>query len=981
MSRKIILFLSFVVFLTANPVSISGVIHSLENKPVKKAKVTIRNLKDEVLMEEVTNRKGKFVFKEVEPKFYFLFIEHENDGNKRIKINPRKKRNRDLVLSLKLTGEDKVQCYLYSHNKPTDHDPILNVKGLRATTKAEYIIIEWNDIKQANNYILYENGIEIYQGRENRFEKNELPGKEFCYSVQAMGNFGLEGQRSEEYCTSVPTTIPRDIKIDVSKNQLTLKWSAVNGALSYIIYRNNEKIINTDITSYKDSGLEFGTDYFYKISALDALDKESHPSVEVKGTTRGFIGSPILASMKNESRIMLIWNEVNNAESYNIYRDGELVTFIQTNTFEDIMPPGENYCYEITSVDQYGVESDRSNKHCTKVPIQPPKGLIADGDVSSMHLNWDTVEGAIYYKIYEKVSQDSAKFIIKVKSNQYTVRNLDYSADKCYLVTALDPEGEETGYSSSACNVVFESPHFTIQKMTLIEPSGNSTIDALEQGTIQFSVFNDGQSPSYKVSISIVPKNPNQNLSFEKLIVIDTLAAGRIKFVDFDLEGLLKLETGEQEFELKLLSQEDIGLDNPYHFIIKTKSVIPPKLIIADFAVSNDFGTHYIPKNEIVTLTLRIQNVGEGSSESGIIELSAKQTYSTPNFTGSLSLPSMNPGDYVDLEIPILTLQDNFAIDFILTDYLDKSAVQRIDLEVMRHYRSPLELTIQNIGTGNVDYYPDELGEIDVDRRIPLGRKNPNAMAIILATERYDDKNYPDLEFANRDGSVMRRYFKQAFGLSDFQLLPAKTWQMEGGPSENDFRNIFDPHQGDLRKRVLTAEKYSDVEEMDIFIYYRGYGEWIDGKPLLVPKDAKLNRHVTKYPLEQLVNNLSLLSVLANIHTITLFMDITYINPKRSMVSIWDFPDLPEKICILNAASIGETSQLYEEKKHSIFTYALLKGLAGSADDGNNLLELGELIEYIYKSVPEFARTVPNASRQNPAFNGVDLKRTILDLR
>ena len=77
-----------------------------------------------------------------------------------------------------------------------------------------------------------------------------------------MGNFGLEGQRSEEYCTSVPTTIPRDIKIDVSKNQLTLKWSAVNGALSYIIYRNNEKIINTDITSYKDSGLEFGTDYF-----------------------------------------------------------------------------------------------------------------------------------------------------------------------------------------------------------------------------------------------------------------------------------------------------------------------------------------------------------------------------------------------------------------------------------------------------------------------------------------------------------------------------------------------------------------------------------------------------------------------------------------------------------------------------------------------------------------------------------------------
>ena len=982
MILKTALFLSLVTSAFADPVTISGTVHSHAGKPIKKAAVTLRNMKDEILMEETTSRKGKFFFKKVEPKFYFLVIEHEDDGTKRIKINPRKTRNRDLVLRLELTGEDEpVQCYLFSNNKPTDVDPILKVKGLNAKPSAEHIIITWMDIKQAKSFILFENDIEIYRGEKTRFEKDVSPGKEFCYSVKALGGFGLQGERSDLFCTRVPTAIPRDIQIDVSTNTLSLNWTPVKGALSYLVYRNDEKIKNTDVTSYTDSELEFGTEYFYKITALDALDLESHPSVEVKGTTREFVAPPILSSMKNDTRIMLIWNEVKVAKSYNIYRGDKLLTFIQSNSFSDAMPPGEKYCYEITSIDRYGVESERSNTHCAKVPIKAPTGIAADGDVASMHLNWNKVPGAVYYKVYEKVDQDSLLFIEKVKSTQLTIRNLDYGADKCYQISALDQEGEESDLSSSACNVVLDPPHFTIQKMNLFEPSGNRVIDAQETGSLQFAVFNDGQSPAHQVNISVVSKQPNQNLVIGEDVVIDTLNAGRIEFVEISLAGLLKVETGEHEFELQISSIDRIALDEPYLFKVETKSVIPPKLIVADFAISNDFGTHYIPKNEIVNLTIRIQNVGEGGTESVDVKIKENRSFTTPDFTGNVSLPAFSPGDYMDIEIPILSSQDNFSADIELTDYLDRTVSQRLNLEVMRHNRTPMELTTQPLGTEDVEHYPDALGEIDVDRRIPLGRKNPNAMAIILATERYDDRNYSPLDYAGRDGDVVRQYFIHAFGLSDFQLLPAKTWQMEGGPSGNDLRNIFDPHQGDLRKRIITAEKYSGVDEMDIFLYYRGYGEWIKGKPLLIPKDAKITRHVTKYPLEQLVSNLSLLSVLGNIRTITIFLDITYINPKKSAGSIWDFPDLPDKICILSAASNGETSQVYKEKKHSIFTYALLKGLAGGADDGDNVIELGELTEYIYKAVPEYARTVSNASRQNPSFNGMDLKRIILDLR
>ena len=148
---------------------------------------------------------------------------------------------------MELTGENEpTRCYLFSNDKPTDFDPILNVRDLNVQSSTEQIMITWKDIKQAQSFILFENDVEIYRGEETRFEKNEFPGKEFCYSVKALGGFGLMGERSDIYCASVATAIPRDIVIDVSKNTLSLNWEPVNGALSYVIYRNDEKIINSD---------------------------------------------------------------------------------------------------------------------------------------------------------------------------------------------------------------------------------------------------------------------------------------------------------------------------------------------------------------------------------------------------------------------------------------------------------------------------------------------------------------------------------------------------------------------------------------------------------------------------------------------------------------------------------------------------------------------------------------------------------------
>ena len=140
--------------------------------------------------------------------------------------------------------------------------------------------------------------------------------------------------------------------------------------------------------------------------------------------------------------------------------------------------------------------------------------------------------------IYEKLGQDSISYKGESRSTQFTVNSLDFAADLCFVVTSIDMDGQESEFSLPACNIVLDPPHFTVQSMTLNEPSGNDVLDARESGSMQFAIFNDGQSPAHQVVASVLQKDPDPFLLIGKPIILDTLEAGRIKFVKIDIQGL-----------------------------------------------------------------------------------------------------------------------------------------------------------------------------------------------------------------------------------------------------------------------------------------------------------------------------------------------------------------------------------------------------------------------------------------------------------
>ena len=968
---------------TAKTVSISGVIFNLENKPVRKANITLLNLENIPVVVETSNRKGRFAFKEVKPDFYYLEVQHPEDGQTRIKINPRRKRNRDLVLRLIIkAAPDLPLVYTYSNAKALETDPALRMKPVKTEVGSGKITVSWGKRSQAKIYQLYRDDEMIFESNDHIFKDTlAVPGVKYCYQVMALGEHGFRGPLSPVLCISALTDVPRGIQTTVDKNKILLKWNPVDGAKSYNIYRDNEIVATSEDASFKDEELEYATTYLYSVSAKDNLDVDGPVSEKVKETTREFVDPPVLSSLKDEKSVNLIWNVVSLAKHYNLYRDGGFLKSLTGTSFTDNTPPGETLCYQITSVDKYDVESELSNQHCAKVFLKPPTGLQVIGDVKSARLTWNAIQGAFDYRVYRQIVNDSLSFLGKMKSPAYTHIGLGYTEPVCYVVSAVDSEGEESGFSNIGCGDTNEPPSLKILKYKLVEPSGNRALDSGEKGKLRFAIVNEGKSPATYINLSVRPETSDASeIEFEHVKIINTLAVDEAKYVELDIAGKLKVPTADWQFLLTVTESEGFDLSEPYPFSFQTKSVDPPKLILADYAISNDFGTHYIPKNELVTLTLRIQNIGEGFTKYVNLDVIDNHTFSMPNSEGYIELPELEPGEYADIDFDIKSLRDHFAILLKATDYLDQESSFKVDLELMKHYRSKKEMMVHDIGTAGVTPYPDKLSEIDVERNIPIGRKNPNAMAVVLALENYEDISFSRAKYAERDARIFRLYLQNAFGLDDFQILPSKPWQMESGPTRDDFEKIFDPHQGDLRNRIFSASKYSGIDQVDIYIYYAGLGIWKKGKPYLIPKDGHNNRIASFYSLEKIISNLSLLSVLQNIRTITIFLDIRYMNPDKAGQE-WISPDLSNKICILTASTGSETSNIYEEKKHSIFTYHLLKGLGGESRGDDNKIELGELAEYIYRKVPETSKNLSGKVRQSPSFYGSDLKRLLLDLQ
>ena len=239
---------------------------------------------------------------------------------------------------------------------------------------------------------------------------------------------------------------------------------------------------------------------------------------------------------------------------------------------------------------------------------------------------------------------------------------------------------------------------------------------------------------------------------------------------------------------------------------------------------------------------------------------------------------------------------------------------------------------------------------IDVDQ-VPervVGHERRKAVGIAIGVGAFRDPEVPVVNFASHDAEVMARYLRAVGG------IPA--WQV---------KVVTDDHalKDDLVE-VLENWLPQHVElGGDVLVFFSGRAmvDPVTGAVSLFPYEGtptspgrlfslrRLHAALTRLPLQHAV----------------LLLDVTLTVPPDSVrhkgrSPVWDAaastPGDGKLVQIVGVSGVQEAHR-YERGRHGLFTFHLLKGLGGEADaDGDGLVSLGELFNYVQTQVPTAAR-------------------------
>ena len=230
-------------------------------------------------------------------------------------------------------------------------------------------------------------------------------------------------------------------------------------------------------------------------------------------------------------------------------------------------------------------------------------------------------------------------------------------------------------------------------------------------------------------------------------------------------------------------------------------------------------------------------------------------------------------------------------------------------------------------------------------------RKDNNKIGIIIGIEKYQNLDNIDAPYANRDANAFKAYANLALGI----------------PNKN-LKVLIDDKatRGELLKSLkIWLPQITRGQKKDIYIFFAGHGLASDdgedlhilphnGDPILLEDTA-----ISRVEMFDLINKV-------NPKSVTMFFDTCYSGQTRSeqmLVAglrpvriIADEQDTPNNFTIFTASNYDQTSGSISEAEHGIFSYYLMKGLEGNADENKDKkITNGELIAYLKNNVSQEA--------------------------
>jgi fibronectin type 3 domain-containing protein len=340
------------------------------------------------------------------------------------------------------------------------------------------------------------------------------------------GESGIFGQL---WTSNIAPATPQNLSAVAGDTQAALTWSP-NVDTDFHRYRiyfgtsanpttaqDRTAQGNANDTTRTITGLTIGSTYFFRITAVDTLGKESGFSTEVSLSIAAVITPQILSGTAGDSQVTLIWSPLStsNFQRYRIYfGTGANPTTVQDSTAQGNvndttrtitgLTNGLTCFFRITAVDTLGAESGFSNE-VSATPASPTSitltHMTATAEDGRVHLSWQVADERDHagYHIYRSQTADGPfvrltdVLMTSRADRQYVFIDPGFILNQRYLyrIEAVDIHGKTESFGPVVIRVI--SPKtFTLQQNTPnpFNPMTTIQYQLAEQTPVRLTIYN-----------------------------------------------------------------------------------------------------------------------------------------------------------------------------------------------------------------------------------------------------------------------------------------------------------------------------------------------------------------------------------------------------------------------------------------------------------------------------------------------------------
>ena len=359
-------------------------------------------------------------------------------------------------------------------------------QNLVATATETTIVLTWDTVDGATRYYIYEGTALLDEVTETTYTIENLAEGRYCYKVSALEDIGYESDAAEA-CATVgeepgdggedpetpvdpeepgddpeePGDNPSDsfnpatptVVATTTETTITLTWNAVDGATEYNIYTPSNfdsNVLGITETTYTFENLITGVEYCFQVSAVSLTGESDAARV---CATPGDEEEPVapaapvvVADTVTETTVVLTWNAVENATSYNVYMDTVLVKNVTDTVYTVTELTAETtYNFTVTALNNT-LESAASN--VVTVTTLKVEGIVENTIAFSIYPN--PVNDKIYIETEVEVEEVVVYTITgvvaghqsMVNGQQSTVIDVTNLNSGIYFVKVVTSEGE-----------------------------------------------------------------------------------------------------------------------------------------------------------------------------------------------------------------------------------------------------------------------------------------------------------------------------------------------------------------------------------------------------------------------------------------------------------------------------------------------------------------------------------------------------------